>query len=200
MKKLPKTVERTIQEFQKLPGIGRKGAERIVFHLFTSQGESVLDLAQAIRDLKEKVRLCPLCFNLTENAQCEICSDTERDRTRICVVETVADLIALEKHTAYNGLYHILQGRLAPLEGKTQHDIRIRELEDRIQSNPDVKEIIIATTTGLEGETTSMYLVERLKHYNITISRIGLGIPAGSSLEYADELTLRKAIEARKKI
>lgn len=197
MAKLPKSLERLIQELQKLPGIGRKSAERIALYLLGTPPDEVQALTRAITQLKEKVRYCPQCFNITEDELCDICSDTQRDRSKLCVVETVIDIIVIEKSGAYRGLYHCLQGRLSPLEGITHKDLRIEELKKRIQDSKELKEIIIATTTGLEGEATATYLAEQLKPFGKKITRIGLGLPSGGSLEFADPLTLRKALESR---
>ncbi|MCD6385264.1 recombination protein RecR [Candidatus Sumerlaeota bacterium] len=197
MLKLPKTIERLIQELQKLPGIGRKSAERIAFYLLSASPEDARALTQAITQLKEKVHYCPQCFNITERELCDICSDTQRDMSRLCVVETVVDIMAIEKSGAYTGLYHCLQGRLSPLEGITHKDLRISELKKRVQASKELVEIIIATTTGVEGEATATYLAEQLKPFGKKITRIGLGLPSGGSLEFADALTLRKALESR---
>ena len=200
MDRLPKTVEKLLEELQKLPGIGRKSAERMVFYLFTAPGEDVHSLAHALIELKEKVTYCSRCFNLTENDLCDICRNPHRDTTRICVVETPADLIALDKSGAFNGLYHVLMGHLAPMEGITHKDLKIAELEERVKTSEGLQEVIIATTTSLEGETTATFIADRLSPTGISITRIGLGLPAGSSLEYADETTLRKAIESRRSL
>ncbi|MCX7766291.1 MAG: recombination mediator RecR, partial [Candidatus Sumerlaeia bacterium] len=156
--KLPSALERLIQELQKLPGIGRKSSERIAFYLITSKTVDANALAQAILQVKQKIHFCPQCFNITDKDLCAICSNSERDRSHLCIVEQVVDLIALEKSGAYNGLYHVLRGRLSPLEGITDADLTIRELEQRLKNNTDIEEIIIATTTGLEGEATATYL------------------------------------------
>lgn len=198
--KLPSALERLIQELQKLPGIGRKSSERIAFYLINSNTADANALAQAILQVKQKVHLCPQCFNITDKELCAICSSSDRDRSQLCIVEQVVDLIALEKSGAYKGLYHVLRGRLAPLEGITDAELTIRELELRLRNNPEIKEIIIATTTGLEGEATATYLTQRLKPFDRKISRIGLGLPASCSFEYADEITLRKALESRRPI
>ncbi len=197
MAKLPPTIQQLIQELKKLPGIGVKGAERIAFHLFHAPDEQSQTLARTLLELKKKVHMCPTCFNLTENAQCDICTNPQRDKSQLCIVESVVDLIAIEKSGAFKGLYHVLHGRISPLEGITPDDLTIDKLESRLRETEDLKEIIIATTSGVEGEATATYLGNLLKNRGLRITRIGLGIPAGGALEYADELTLRKALESR---
>lgn len=189
------TLEKVITEFSKLPGIGRKTAQRLVFHLLKVPKEEVLALADALLKLKEKTRFCSVCFNITEKEICDFCANENRDPTIICVVEEPNDVLALEKTGHYKGLYHVLGGSLSPLEGIGPDDLKIEELMKRL--NPEVKEIIIATNPDAEGETTSLYLAKLLKARNVKVTRIAQGIPAGGDLEYADDITLTRALDGR---
>ncbi len=192
-------IETLISELMKLPTIGRKSAERLAFHLLKSNPKQAKALAKAILDVKTRIIFCSQCFNATETDPCTICANPERDHTVVCVVEDPLNVLAIEKTGIYNGLYHVLQGRLSPLRGVTPEDLRIKELIARI-SGAQIKEVIIATNPDLDGDTTALYLSKVLKPLSVTISRIGLGIPMGGSLEYVDEGTLKKALEGRKQL
>jgi len=188
-------VERAIHELSKLPGIGRKSAQRHVFYLLKVSEEEVNALAQSIIDLKIKVRHCSICFNITEQDPCPFCTSETRNRAIICVVEEANDVVALEKTGEYKGLYHVLGGVLSPLDGIGPDDLHIKELLTRVDEH--VKEIIIATNPSTEGEATAIYLSKLLKPFNIKMTRIARGIPVGADLEYADEVTLSRALEGR---
>lgn len=200
----PPLIKKLIGELQKLPGIGPKTAERLVFHLLKSSKEEVLELADTIRQMKETVQKCRYCFNLTEQDPCLICSNPQRDNSMICVVEQPKDLLAIEKTSHYLGLYHVLMGRLAPLENEHAEGLTIDALRERIanslNSKQPVKEVIIATNPNLEGDTTALYISNMLKDYPIHISRIARGIPTGSSIEFANQAILTDALAERKPI
>jgi recombination protein RecR len=189
------TVERAIHELSKLPGIGRKSAQRHVFYLLKISPEEVGSLAQALLDLKSKVRHCSICLNITEQDLCPICSNPSRNHSIICVVEEANDIVALERTGEYNGLYHVLNGVLSPLDGIGPEDLRIKELLTRL--NDEVKEVIIATNPNTEGEATAIYLAKLIKPMNIRLTRIARGVPVGADLEYADEVTLSRALAGR---
>lgn len=188
-------VERAIHELSKLPGIGRKSAQRLVFFLLRRPAEEVGGLAQALNELHEKVRYCSRCFNITEQDPCPICSDPLRDRRLICVVEEANDVVALEKTGEFKGLYHVLGGALSPLDGIGPDDLKIKALLLRLSEG--IEEIILATNPNTEGEATALYLARLLKPMEIRLSRIARGIPVGADIEYADELTLSRAMAGR---
>jgi recombination protein RecR len=192
------SVQRLIAQLARLPGIGRKSAARLAFHLLKSPREEALDLAEAIRDLKDKVGFCSICNNITEDDPCYICRDPKRKTDTICVIEEAVDLAALEKSEGYRGLYHVLGGRISPLDGIGPDDLKIKELLNRITD--DTKEIIIATNPNVEGEATALYLAKLLKDTGIKITRIARGLPVGSDLEYADGMTLSRALDGRQEI
>lgn len=192
-----KPLAQLIEFFQKFPGIGPKSAQRMAFHLLKMPLSDVKRFSQILVEAKENIHYCNICFNMSASNPCEICSDSNRDKSIICVVAETKDLIAIEKTREYKGLYHVLQGTLSPLDGIGVEDIRIKELLTRI-TDEEVKEIILALSPSVEGEATSMYLTKLLKPFNIKISRIAFGIPIGSDLEFADEITLAKAIEGRR--
>lgn len=198
------TVDRLITLLGKLPGIGRKSAGRLAFHILKMPLEEATALADAIRAAKEKVGECQVCFNISECSPCYICSDPRRDRSIICVVEEALDVPSIEKVDSYRGLFHVLGGRLSPLDGIGPEDLRIKALLARINndnnddSSVDVKEVIIATNPSVEGEATAMYISKLLKPLNITVTRIARGIPVGADLEYADVVTLSQALEGRR--
>lgn len=196
MKYSSEAVERAIQELSRLPGIGRKTAQRLVFYLLKQPEAQVQQLAEALIELKKRVIHCSICFNITESDPCSICKGGKRDRSMICVVEEANDVLALEKTGGYNGLYHVLGGSLSPLDGIGPDDLRIKELLARIDET--VKEVILATNPDTEGEATALYLARLLKPMNVRVSRIARGIPVGADLEYADEITLTRAIEGRR--
>lgn len=191
------SMNKLINELYKLPSIGPKSAQRLAFHILRGSKESALRLAEAIKEVKEKVKECSICGNNTESDPCQICQDINRDKGLICVVEQVSDIVALEKTKEYHGVYHVLDGALSPLDGIKPEDIRIKELLDRI-GRYEVKEIILATNPNIKGEATSLYLTKLIKPLGIKLSRIAYGLPVGGDLEYADEVTLVKALEGRK--
>ncbi len=189
------TVEKAIQELSKLPGVGRKSAQRHVFYLLKATSEQVNSLAQSLKDLKDKVKHCSVCFNITEEDPCRICTDEKRDRHTICVVEEANDVVALEKTGQFKGLYHVLGGALSPLDGIGPDELRVKELLSRL--NEQIREVIVATNPNTEGEATALYLAKLTKHLNIKMTRIARGIPVGADIEYADEATLARALEGR---
>lgn len=191
-------MERLIRELTKLPGIGRKTAQRLVFHLLKQPKESVAFLSGALLDLKEKIILCSQCFNITETDPCPVCVNPKRDCRIICVVEEANDVLAIEKTEQYRGLYHVLGGVLNPLDGVGPEALRIKELIRRI--TPDVKEIILAINPDVQGDTTVLYLSDQLKTFSLRLTRIARGIPIGSDLEFADQVTLTRALEGRQTI
>ena len=189
-------INKLTQEFNKLPGIGPKSAQRITYYLLRASEEQTRQLAEAIQSLKNNVILCSDCFNVTESDPCPICRNSERDRTRICIVEQPQDILALEHTGAYKGLYHVLHGAISPTEGVGANDIRIQELMNRLQKSPAV-EVILATNTNLEGEQTAMYLNHLIAPLGIKVTRLARGLPFGTELEYADDVTLTRALEGR---
>ena len=189
------SIERLVDEFAKLPSVGRKTAQRLAFHLLKRPDEEAEGLAAAVLDAKRKVRNCTICYNYCESEICAICSDVRRDKTRICVVEQPSDIYPFEKMGAYNGLYHVLGGALSPLDGIMQEDIRIKELTGRISD--EIKEIIIATNSNRAGEDTSLYLTKLMESRTVKVTRIARGIPMGSELEFTDEVTLYRAFTDR---
>ena len=192
-----KTLAQLIEFFQKFPGVGPKSAQRMAFHLLKMPLGEVQRFSQILVDAKENIHYCSVCFNMSASDPCEICTDNRRDKSVICVVAETKDLIAIEKTREYKGLYHVLQGTLSPLDGIGVEDIRIKELLTRV-ADENVKEVILALSPSVEGEATSLYLTKLIKPFNIKISRIAFGLPVGSDLEYADEITLAKAIEGRR--
>jgi len=195
MQYLSETIERAIEEFVKLPGIGRKSAQRLVFHLLRLPKEKVLSLTDALIEIKEKVVYCSICYNVTEADPCSICKSENRDKSTICIVEEANDILAFEKTGNYHGVYHVLGGALSPLDAIGPDELRIKELMHRLAG--DVKEIIIATNPNAEGEATALYLSKLIKPLSIKITRIARGLPVGTDLEYADEITLSQALEGR---
>lgn len=199
MKYFAPSVETLIDEFAKLPGIGRKTAQRLAFHVLHLPKEDADKLAQAIVSAKETVHLCPKCQNLTDEALCPICADETRDASTICVVEDPKDVLAFEKTREYHGLYHVLHGTISPLNHVGPDDLHIRELLHRV-AEEDIKEVILATNPDTEGEATAMYLARLLKPFHIRVSRLAYGIPVGGQLEYIDEVTLMRALNGRQNI
>lgn len=185
------------EQFRRLPGIGSKTAMRLAYHVIDMPAEDVKQLAAALSGAKEQIHYCSRCFNLTDSDVCEICRDSSRDSFTICVVEQPQDIVAMERSHGYHGLYHVLHGVLSPLDGIGPEKLRIRELLLRLQQE-SVSEIIIATNSDVEGEATATYLAQLLKPVGITVSRIAHGLPMGGDLEYADEITLSKALENRR--
>lgn len=182
-----------IDELSKLPGIGKKTAQRLALHIIKNDKESAEKLVKAITDLKEKLMLCKKCFNLSESELCDICKNPKRDQSTICVVEEVSDVIAIEKSHEFNGLYHVLGGVLSPLMGIGAENIRIKELINRFHDE-QIKEVILALNPDTEGETTSLYLAKLIKPLGVKVTRIARGIPIGGDLEFADEATIGKAM------
>jgi len=192
-------VARLIEELHKLPGIGPKTAQRLAYHLLRSPKEYAQSLAEAIIAVKERVVLCSTCQNITEENPCLICRNEKRDRTQICVVEEALDILALEKAGSFKGIYHVLHGALSPLDGIGPEDLKIRELLERLKGD-GITELILATNPNLEGEATAMYLHRLLSPLGVRITRLARGLPMGSDLEYADEVTLARAFEGRQEI
>ena len=192
-------VQSLIDELGRLPGIGPKSAQRIAFHLLKVSPEDANRLANAIREAKEKVRFCERCFNFAEGELCPICADDRRDPTIVCVVEESRDIVAIERTGEFRGRYHVLLGAMSPLEGIGPEQLKIRELLNRI--GPEgIEEVIVCTNPNTEGEVTAMYLARMLKPLGLTVTRIASGLPVGGDLEYADELTLGRALEGRRTI
>lgn len=194
----PDSFEELVECFKLLPGIGNKGAERMVYHVLEMDKQQVQRFTKAIVDFKDKIHYCQKCGHICEDDLCDICKDPTRDQTTICVVESPKDVFAMEKLKEYRGLYHVLHGTMSIMDGKTIDDLNIQTLFDRL--NDDIKEVIIATNPTREGETTALFLAKLLAKQNIPASRIANGLPIGSNLDYADELTLLKSLEGRKKI
>ncbi len=192
----PDPLNRLVAQLAKLPGIGEKTAQRLAFHILRAPGEYASELSQAIREVKEKVHLCARCFSLTDSETCGLCRDSRRDERVLCVVETYADLMALERTREFKGRYHVLHGVLSPLEGVGPEQLRIKELLERLNDSR-VEEIILATNPDVEGEATALYLTRLLKPMGLRITRIAQGLPMGGDLEFADQATLAKALSAR---
>ena len=192
-------IGRLIQELNKLPGIGPKSAQRLAFYLLRSPQEQAERLAGAILTLKQQIKLCSVCCNLTDSDPCSLCQNEQRDRSIICVVEQPQDIFAIEHTGVYKGLYHVLHGAISPTEGVGANDVRIRELTVRL-NNGTVREVILATNTNLEGEQTAMYLNQLLAPLGVKITRLARGLPFGTELEYADDATLTRAFEGRREL
>lgn len=195
----PKAIASLIECFQKFPTIGPKSAQRMAFYLLRMSQSEVEKFAKTMLEVKQNIKTCEICFNISSTSPCEICSSTSRDRSVICVVSETKDLIAIEKTNEYKGLYHVLQGLISPMDGIGADDIRIKELLNRLV-NDEIKEVILALSPSVEGEATSLYLTKLIKPFNIKVSRIAFGIPIGSDIEYADEITLARAIEGRREV
>ena len=189
-------INKLIQELNKLPGIGPKSAQRLTYYLLRAPEEQTKLLAEALLSVKQKTKLCSVCFNVTESDPCFICCSNQRNHTKICIVEQPQDILALEHTGIYNGLYHVLHGAISPTEGVGANDIRIKEFMSRLQSS-SVDEVILATNPNLEGETTAMYLNKLIAPLGIRVTRLARGLPFGTELEYADDVTLTRAIEGR---
>ena len=192
-------IKRLVQELGRFPGIGEKTAHRLANFILRSSAEEALRLAESIREVKEKIRFCPLCFNLTEVEPCDICRDPDREKGIICVVEDPDSLMAVEESGSFKGLYHVLHGVLAPLDGIGPEQLRLKELLERISQN-GIREIIVATNPSIQGESTALLITRLLKERDVAISRIALGIPVGGDLKYTDKMTLAKALEFRRKM
>ena len=196
MEHYPPSVKKAIAHLAKLPGIGEKTAERLAMYILKTPKDNVIQLARSLVDVKEKVRLCQQCFGMSDEALCRICSDPSRDAGVLCVVEQPADMASLEKAGAFTGKYHILQGALSPMDGIGPDNIRIKELLKRVAAG-GLQEVIIATSTSVEGDTTAAYLAEQLSTFDVKVSRIASGVPVGGDLKYVDQVTLKRALESR---
>lgn len=197
--KYTKPLARLIDEFSKMPGIGPKTAQRLAFYILKNSSERVASLAKAILEAKEKVKHCSICGNITDQEVCEICQSINRDKSIICVVEKVRDLIAIENTGEYKGLYHVLEGAISPLDGIEPENLKIDSLLKRLKTEK-IKEIILATNPNIEGEVTASYINKLIEPLNIKVTRIAYGVPIGGSLEFADEVTLTQALMGRQKI
>lgn len=193
---LIKPLNSVYDQFRRLPGVGNKSALRLAYHIIDMPEEEVRRLAETLLQAKREIRFCKECFNLTDSDVCEICADTGRDHSIICVVEQPQDAMAMERSHGYTGVYHVLHGCLSPLDGIGPENLRIKELLFRLEKE-DVKEVILATNSNVEGEATASYLAQLLRHQPVMVSRIARGLPMGGDLEYADEVTLAKALENR---
>lgn len=197
MMQVPKVVANLIAEFEKLPGIGPKSAQRLTYHLLHAPKEESISFSEAIKKMKEQTLICSICFNIAEREPCSICSSDDRDNSMIMVVEEPLDVLALEKTNSYKGMYHVLHGVIAPLQNIGPDELYIRQLIGRLNGDT-VKEVILATNPSLEGETTAMYIQKLTSPLGVKVTRIARGLPVGGDLEYADEITLSRAIEGRR--
>ena len=192
-------INRLVQELSKLPGIGPKSAQRITYYLLRAPREQTGLLADTIREVKQKITLCSICYNVTDVDPCPLCRSEQRDRSTVCVVEQPQDILAIEHTGVYRGLYHVLHGAISPTEGVGSGDVRIRELTDRLQDGT-IREVILATNTNLEGEQTALYLNHVISPIGVRVTRLAHGLPFGTELEYADDTTLTRAIEGRQEL
>jgi recombination protein RecR len=192
-------IARLLEELERLPGVGPKSAQRIAYWLLTAESADAERLALAITEVKRTIHFCPVCFNFAEGDLCSVCSDPERDRTMVCVVEEPRDLIAVDRTGEFRGTYHVLQGAISPIDGIGPERLRVRELIDRLAPG-EITEVVIATNPNVEGETTALYLARLIKPLGIKVTRIASGLPVGGDLEYADEVTLGRALEARREM
>jgi recombination protein RecR len=198
-------VQRLVSELSKLPGVGNRTAQRLAFHILRASPENAAALAGAIAEVKEKIRLCEVCFNLTDEVRCRICQDPRRDEGLICVVEEPSDVIPMERTHEYHGVYHVLGGALSPIDGVDPDDLKIAELLERVQSpvgETPVREVVLATNPTTTGEATALYIAEELRARSpqVSVTRLASGLPVGSDLEYADEVTLGKALAGRREL
>jgi recombination protein RecR len=196
MFKFTSPVSTLIEELKKIPGIGRKSAQRICFYLLKAEKQNAIELANAIMEAREKTFFCSICNNITTTDPCEICTDSERDRGKICVVEEPFNIYSIERTGLYNGTYHVLHGNLSPIKGIGPDELKISGLIDRIAGS-NIDEVIVATSPTTEGNATAHYLSERIRQYNVKITRLALGIPIGADLDYVDSVTIAKAMEGR---
>ncbi|MDP1758230.1 MAG: recombination mediator RecR [Thermodesulfovibrionales bacterium] len=192
-------IENLISELTKLPGIGRKTAQRLAFFILTLSEESAKDIAKAINDVKEKARFCSRCFNITDTEVCSICRDESRDRTKICIVEEPSNILVVERAKTFNGLYHVLLGSISPIDGMMPDRLKIAELVERVRGD-SVAEVILATNPNTKGEMTAQYIKDVLKPFSVKVTRIAYGLPIGRDIEFADEVTLSKALEGRREM
>ena len=195
---LPDPLLRLVEELQRLPGIGPKGAQRLAFHILKTPREQADRLVDAVREVKEKVTYCSICTNITEADPCEFCRDERRDRQLICVVEEPQNVAAIEKTREFKGVYHVLMGALSPLQGIGPDDLKITGLLERVSAG--VREVILATNPNVEGEATAIYLARLIKPLGVKVTRIAMGVPVGSDLDYADEVTMHKSLEGRREV
>ncbi len=195
----PDPIEKMIESFKKLPGVGPKMAERLSYHLLKSSESEVNKLIDSIQQARNIIKLCGVCFNMSEKDPCPVCSDVYRDTSIICIVETPQDLLAVSKVREYNGLYFVLGGALSPLDAIGPEDLRVKELINRLKKDK-IKELIVATDTDTQGETTALYLAEKVKPLGVKVTRLGYGLPVGGDLEYADEITISRALEGRREM
>lgn len=193
------SIEKLIENFERLPSIGHKTAIRLAYHMLDMNEQEIAEFTNAITEAKQKLKYCSICYNISDTDPCPICSNPKRDPSTICVVEDVRDIMAMERTNEYKGVYHVLHGTISPMNGIGPDDIKIKELLNRIRGN-DIKEIIIATNPRVEGEATSIYLSKLIKAFGIKVTRIAHGIPVGGDLEYTDEVTLTKALEGRREL
>ncbi len=201
MQVTPVPVTKLIDEFSRLPGIGPKTASRLTFYLLRNPADRAVALAEALQELHQKVLFCSQCFNIAENDPCSVCSNEHRDQSILCVVEEPLDVLAIERTREYQGLYHVLHGAIAPTEGVGPEDLKIAELVGRVQSSEtEVREIIVATNPNLEGEATAMYIARQFEGGSVKLTRLARGLPVGGDLEYADEITLSRALSGRSEI
>lgn len=196
----PAPITRLIDEFSRLPGIGPKTASRLTFYLLRNPSDQAVALAESLQELHQKVVFCSKCFNIAENDPCSVCQDEHRDQSIICVVEEPLDVLAIERTREYHGLYHVLHGTIAPTEGIGPEDLKIAELIERVRSNNEMREVIVATNPNLEGEATAMYISRQLEGNAVRLTRLARGLPVGGDLEYADEITLSRALSGRSEI
>ena len=196
---LAEPIKRFIEELVRLPGIGKKTATRLAFHILKMPAEQAKALSSAIADLKEKIRFCSVCFNITDSEICQICSDAGRDKRTICVVEEPSNIIPIEQSGHYKGLYHVLFGSISPIQGIGPEDLKLKELIDRLKDG-EVAEVVIATNPNVEGEATAVYISRLVKPLGVRATRIAIGLPVGSDLEYTDEVTMSKALDGRHEI
>ncbi len=199
MQTIPEPVSRLIDEFSRLPGIGPKTASRLTFYLLRTSSDLAVSLAEALREMKDRIRFCEECYNITEASPCPVCTSETRDRRLICVVEEPLDVLAIERTAKYVGLYHVLHGAISPMEGVGPDDLKIRELMGRLDREP-VQEVILATNPTLEGENTAVYIQRKLELARVRVTRLAHGLPVGGDLEYADEITLSRALEGRQEM
>jgi recombination protein RecR len=196
----PRAVTRLIEEFHRLPGVGPKTAQRLTFHLLRAPKEQAAALAEALAQLNDHIVTCSICANIAEENPCAICRDEARDRSIVCVVEEPLDVLAIERTREYRGLYHVLHGAISPVEGIGPEDLRVQELLTRLERDRGIQEIVLATNPNLEGEATAMYLERLIKPLGIKLTRLARGLPVGGDLEYADEVTLTRALEGRREV
>jgi recombination protein RecR len=192
----PASIQKLIKNIARLPGIGEKTAERLALHILRAPRQEAEELAQSLLNLKDTVQFCSKCFALSDSELCSLCSDPARDPFVLCVVEQPADMVAIEKSGAFRGMYHVLSGALSPMNGVGPENIRIRELMSRIQKD-QIKEVVLATATNVEGEATASYIAQLLEKHQVEVSRIASGVPMGGDLKYVDQVTLKKAMETR---